>query len=89
MERGLKGDVTALCLERIAPRRKDPPVTFELPPLTSAADAAQTAAAILAAVAAGELPPSEGAHIMALVETCRCTLELTELESRIAALEAR
>ena len=85
----LGGDATALrlCLERIAPPRRDAPVTFALPPMQSARDAAQAAAAVLAAVAEGELTPSEGAHVMALVETYRRTLETTDMESRIAALE--
>ncbi len=87
----LEGDTTALrlCLERVAPVRKDPPVTFDLPPMHTATDAAQAAGAVLAAVAAGELTPAEGAHVMALVETYRRTLETTDLERRIAALEAK
>lgn len=89
VEAALAGDVAALrlCLDRIAPPRKDAPVTFALPPMASARDAAQAAGAVLAAVAAGDLTPTEGAQIMALVETCRRTLETTELEARIAALE--
>jgi hypothetical protein len=48
------GDLAALrlCLDRIAPPRKDRPVLFELPPVSSAADAAKAAAALLEAVAA-------------------------------------
>ena len=85
----LNGDGTALrlCLERIVPPRRDVPVTFDLPPMQSAADAAKAAGAVLDAVAGGDLTPQEGAHIMALVETFRRTLETTELEARIAALE--
>ena len=85
----LSGDTTALrlCLERIAPPRKDAPVSFALPAMQSAADASKAAGAVLAAVAAGELTPTEGAHIMALVETYRRTLETSELETRLAALE--
>ena len=85
----LDGDAAALrlCLERIAPPRKDAPVTFALPPMESARDAAKAAAAVLAAVAEGELTPTEGAHVMGLVETFRRTLETTELEARVAALE--
>jgi len=85
----LGGDGTALrlCLERIAPPRKDAPVAFDLPPLQSAADAAKAAGEVLDAVAGGELTPSQGAHIMGLVETYRRTLETSELEARIAALE--
>ena len=85
----LGGDATALrlCLERIAPPRKDAPVTFALPPMQSAADAAKAAGAVLEAVAEGDLTPLEGAHIMGLVETYRRTLETSELEARVAALE--
>jgi hypothetical protein len=89
VELGLGGDVTALrlCLERIAPPRRDAPVTFALPALTCAADAARAAAAILAAVSDGELTPTEGGSIMALVETWRRTFELTQIETRLSALE--
>jgi hypothetical protein len=85
----LGGDTTALrlCLERIAPPRKDAPVTFTLPPMQSAADAAKAAGAVLDAVAIGDLTPTEGAHIMALVETYRRTLETSDIEARLAALE--
>ena len=85
----LEGDGAALrlCLERIAPPRKDAPVAFTLPPMRSARDAAQAAAAVLAAVAEGDLTPTEGAHIMGLVETYRRTLETSELEARVGALE--
>jgi hypothetical protein len=86
----LGGDTTALrlCLERIAPPRRDAPVTFDLPPMETARDAAKAAGAVLGAVAHGDLTPTEGAHIMALVEGFRRTLETTELEARLVALEA-
>lgn len=89
VELALAGDGAALrlCLERIAPPRRDAPVTFLLPPIQCARDAAGAAAAVLGAVADGDLTPTEGAHVMALVETYRRTLETTELESRVAALE--
>lgn len=89
VEMALEGDTTALrlCLERIAPPRRDAPVQFALPSMASALDAAQAAAAVLEAVAAGELTLTEGAHLMGLVETYRRTLETTELEARVAALE--
>ncbi|NHM17652.1 hypothetical protein [Tritonibacter mobilis] len=89
VELALDGDTTALrlCLERIAPAKKDAPVQFDLPPMQSAADAAKAAGAVLDAVALGDVTPTEGAHIMQLVETYRRTLETTELEARVAALE--
>jgi len=85
----LGGDTTALrlCLERIAPPRRDAPVTFDLPPMETARDAAKAAGAVLGAVAEGELTPGEGAALMALVEGFRRTLETSELEARVAALE--
>lgn len=90
VEMALEGDTTALrlCIERIAPTRKDGPVSFALPSMKRAQDAVTGAAAILMAVSSGELTPTEGAQVMALVETYRRTLEVTELEERIAKLEA-
>ncbi len=89
VELALEGDTTALrlCLERIAPPRKDAPVTFTLPKVETAADAAKALAAILDAVAAGEVTPSEASGIAALIEGYRRTLESEELERRIEALE--
>jgi len=89
VEMALAGDGSALrlCLERIAPPRRDAPVTLKLPPMKSARDAAGAAAAVLGAVADGDLTPTEGAHVMGLVEAYRRTLETSELEARVAALE--
>jgi len=89
VEMALGGDVTALrlCLERIAPPRRDAPVVFPLPAVATAKDAAKAAAAVLGAVAGGDLTPTEGTHIMALIEVYRRTLETTELEGRVTALE--
>jgi len=86
----LAGDTTSLrlCLERIAPPRKDAPVLFDLPPMETAHDAAVAAQAVLAAVAGGDLTPIEGAVVMGLVEQYRRTLELSEFERRLIALEA-
>lgn len=90
VELALEGDTTALrlCLERIAPPRKDSPVTFDLPKMKTAGDAAGAAAATLQAVAAGELTPTQGAHVMGLVDGFRRVLEVTEIETRLADLEA-
>ena len=89
VETALAGDTTALrlCLERIAPVRKDLPVQFALPGMNSAEDAAKAAGAVLAALSDGELTPSEASHVMSLIETYRRTLELSELEARVIALE--
>ena len=85
----LGGDATALrlCLERIVPPRRDAPVTFDLPRMETARDAAKAAGAVLGAVADGDLTPTEGAHIMGLVETYRRTLETSDLEARLRYME--
>lgn len=89
VELALAGDTVALrlCLERVAPARKDVPVQFALPQMKTARDAAEAAAAVLQAVSAGDLTPTEGAQVMGLVDSYRRTLEVTELEARVAALE--
>ena len=87
----LDGDTVALrlCLERIAPARKDAPVQFSLPRMASAHDAAQAAGAVLQAVAGGELTPLEATQIMGLIDSFRRTLETSDLEVRISTLEGR
>ncbi len=89
IELALEGDTPALrlCMERIAPPRKDSPVSFNLPAIKSAVQASEAAQAILCAVSEGEITPLEGAAVMTLVEQYRRTLETTELEQRITALE--
>jgi hypothetical protein len=84
------GDLTAmrLCLERIIPARKDRPVSFRMPPIESAADAARASSALVAAVAEGDLTPSEAAELGKLVESYVRTLEANEFEQRLAKLEA-
>jgi len=90
VEMALSGDTTALrlCLERIAPPRKDRPVTFALPQLGTAKDAVAASAALLQAVADGDLTPIEAAELSKLVVNHIEALKTTELEERLAALEA-
>lgn len=91
VDMALEGDSTALrlCLERIAPTRKDAPVNFDLPAIQSAEEASEAAQAVLQAVSQGEITPLEGATIMGLIEQYRRVLETTELEKRITALETQ
>ncbi|MDA9396409.1 hypothetical protein WN73_38520 [Bradyrhizobium sp. CCBAU 45394] len=85
----LAGDLPALriCLDRIMPPRKDRPVTFELPPINSAQDAAKVSSAVLAAVSAGELTPSEAGEISKLIDTWVKAYETAELTERLERLE--
>jgi hypothetical protein len=85
----LTGDMAALriCLDRILPPRKDRPLTFHFHAITNAAEAATTMSAILAAVAAGEITPTEAAEIGKLVDSYVRAVEATELAARIERLE--
>ena len=83
------GDTTCirLCLDRIAPPRKDRPVCFELPGMTESKDAVSASAAIVAAVAAGELTPMEAAELSKVVDSYARVLQSVEFEERISRLE--
>ena len=85
----LAGDTVALklCIDRIYPARKDRPVTFPLPPITSPRDAADIAAAIAQAVAAGHITPSEAAEIGKVIEIYVKAYQTAELNDRIARVE--
>jgi hypothetical protein len=91
LELALAGDgpVLRAILDRLCPPRKDAPATVALPLMESAADLPAAMAAILAACAAGELTPSEAIALAGLVETHRKSLETSNLELRIAALEQK
>lgn len=84
------GDMGAarFILERIVPAAKERPVSVALPDVTSAAGIADAQAAILQAVASGDLLPGEGNVLAGIVEARRKALETLELEQRISALEA-
>jgi hypothetical protein len=89
IEKAKDGDGIALrmCMERIVPPRKDRPVSFSLPPIKTAADALTATGALVAAVANGDLTPSEAVELSKLVEGFVKALEATDLAERIARLE--
>jgi hypothetical protein len=91
IELAKQGDLTALrlCLERIVPPRRDRPVNFALPSMSSAGDASKALATIMAAVASGELTPVEAAELSRVIEGYVKTLEATEIERRLRFLEER
>jgi hypothetical protein len=91
IEKALEGDMVALrlCLDRIAPPRKDAPISIMLPAVRSAEDAVAASEAILGAVSAGEVTPDEGGRVMALLTAHKAIVETGDLERRIAALEAK
>lgn len=91
IEKALQGDGVALrlCLDRIAPPRKDGPIAITLPAVASAADAVAASSALLDAVAAGEVTPGEAGPVMALLVSHKGIVEAGDLERRIAALEEK
>jgi hypothetical protein len=89
VEKAKEGDSIALrlCLERIVPPRRDRPISFALPTITTAADAMKATGALIAAVAS-EVTPSEAAELSKLIEGYLKSLEITDLADRITKLEA-
>ena len=87
--KALEGDSLALrlCIERIAPAPKDQPVSFSHPRMNNAMDASEAAGSVLTAVSEGELTPIEAMRVIGLIDSYRRTLELTEIEERLRALE--
>ena len=89
IEKALEGDMTAirLCLDRIAPPRKDYPITFALPPIASPGDAVAALLAVISGVAEGEITPGEAEELSKLVDVYARTLLASDLEARVAHLE--
>jgi hypothetical protein len=72
-----------LCLERIIPPRKDRPINFTLPKLETPADAVKANAALVEAVSAGEITPSEAVELSKLVENFVSAFKAHDLEERL------
>ena len=89
ISKALEGDGLALrlCMERIAPAPKDNSVSFPLLEMKDAMDASKAASSILTAVSEVELTLIEGIRVMGLIDSYKRTLELTEIEERLQALE--
>jgi uncharacterized protein DUF5681 len=85
----LQGDAAALriCMDRIAPLRRERTIELDLPPLATASDAANALAMVAAAVARGELTPGEAAGLLKVIDGYTHALEVVTLEQRVANLE--
>ena len=90
IDKALEGDMAALriCLDRIIPSRRERTVNFALPPIEKAADIVAATAALASAVAKGELTPGESAAFSQLLGNAARAIEVSELEDRLAKLEA-
>jgi hypothetical protein len=71
------------------PPRRERLVSFQLPALRSAGDAAGAMASITAAVAAGEITPGEAAELSRLIEAYVKAIEASEFDERLRAIEER
>jgi hypothetical protein len=91
IELALAGDTTALrlCLDRILPPRRERPISFRLPGLQGAADAAAAMAAIVAGVAVATITPGDAAVLSKLIEVYVKAIEADEFDQRLRALEAK
>jgi hypothetical protein len=89
VEMAIKGDMAAirLCMDRLAPARKEESIAFELPPLEKPADSVAAAATLVAAVAEGELTPSEAAQLAKVIEVYVRAIETKIFDERLASLE--
>jgi hypothetical protein len=82
------GPALRLCMDRIYPARKDRPVRFRLPPLEKVGDAVAANAALVGAVASGDLTPSEAGELAKLVHAYTRAVEATDIQDRLTKLEA-
>ena len=85
------GDLAAarLVLDRISPPRREATVAVDLPEMNGAADLPGAVNAILAAVAAGDLTPSEASRLSGVLADTARALEAHEIEARVSELEGR
>jgi hypothetical protein len=83
------GDVTALrlCLERLIPRRVERAIEFEMPSISEPKHAVVALSQITRVVGCGELTANEAHALVALVEATIKTIEVVDLDRRLAALE--
>jgi hypothetical protein len=77
-----------LCLERICPPIKSYPISFKLPELHTIADAQAALASIVAGTASGEILADEAATLTGIVQAFVRTVEVSDIDDRIAKLEA-
>src|SRR5260370_15809955 len=90
-EKAGKGNMRAasVVLARTWPHRRGRPVTLDLPAVETAGGLGQAQAAVIAAMARGELTPDEAAAVASVLETQRRALETHDHERRLGELEGQ
>lgn len=90
IEMALEGDTVALrlCIERLTPpiKASAEKVEFEIP---EGAGIAGTSRAIIAAAAAGQIPPDTASQLVTAMGQLSRQVEIDELSARLAALEGK
>jgi hypothetical protein len=91
VEQALEGDSQCLrvCIERLLPVCKELPLNLAIPKAETAEQLPGMIASIVEHVMLGKILPSEGKELCGLVDSHRRSLELNDLETRLAALEAK
>jgi hypothetical protein len=77
-----------LCADRVLSVR-DRPVTFDLPPMKTAADAVGAMSSVVEGLADGDLTPQEALKVAKLVQSYSKTLSTAELERELRELAKR
>ena len=90
IEKALEGDMVSIRLvfERVCPAPKSRRVNVTLPDTSDADGIEKAHAAVIQAVALGEISPDEGTALAGMLEARRKAIETLELEARLTRLEA-
>jgi hypothetical protein len=85
------GDMAAirLCVERLVPRRAEPHIEFEMPPIAEPKDAIGVLSRIMEGVGRGELTASEASSLVSVVQASLKAIEVLNLDERMTTLEER
>ena len=78
----------ALVLARTWPRRRGRPVTLDLPSVTDTGGLVAAQAAVIAAMAKGEISPDEAESVASVLETQRRAIETNDHGRQIEELRA-
>lgn len=92
IDKAMSGDMVAvkLVFDKLVPQAKDAPLNEPLPlPELTAEGLPRAVEVIIQSVAVGDLPPGQGQALITMLDGLRKSIELSELEKRIAALESR
>ena len=73
---------------KLVPDAKDRAIRFDLGSVATPADALRGMGEVVSAMSRGELTPSEAGSIISVIESFTKSWEASELESRLAAVEA-